>query len=375
MLYNEFQNMHDNLMLSSYYKKLNYQSFETILTNPKNYIKDFLRQGDKLPSELTNYFDSLITSDRSQHTFSIYFLGLYIYYKCNDFKASVDEYLSEINKTILAKSKIPEDRWDPASFGYYWFLVCFFHDLALKSSQNELNYMTTYFDLDNLESIQKKIKCIITELPASDAVPETLMRLSTHYYEYRLNGSSELIDHGFMGGAYHFYDRKKQLKSKLSHCHNAERFSSDELIDNNTNLIWSKYLLDYIHRDVAWIIATHNIWFKKLGIDSFDDYPLELKELFISSPIYTSKSHPLFFLLSLVDMMDFYKFFKDKESYTLEHILKNITIEASDSSLSFSFKSSLEKLTDSYYQKLLDETYRLPYDVLKKDNIITIYFK
>ena len=85
------------------------------------------------------------------------------------------------------------------------------------------------------------------------------MDIGINYYESRLNGTNEKIDHGFLGGAYYFYDRKKQLKDRLSKTYGIERFSSKEIIDNNTQLVWSKHLLDYIHNDVAWIIATHNI--------------------------------------------------------------------------------------------------------------------
>ena len=375
-LYDVYKRIYDNSELWDYYNGGRDFSFDDILCNPKKFIKGNLDLGEKLPSEAGNNFDKFITLFRAKHTISMYFTGIYIYNNCENIKLYIDTYLNEVRIEMLAKSKIPTEKWNPASFEYYWLLICFFHDFACEASKFKDYGFYKLFNQGSVKGVQIAVNRQLDKLPQNiNTIPNVLQKNCSSYSYFRQDGKDEKIDHGIMGGTYYYYDRKKQLEKQLGRT-DVTKYAQDEVYDSEKNLVWSRYLLDFIHADVSWIIAAHNMWFKKIDDTNKSKYEDEgLKDLIINNPVYQVKDYPLFFLLSFVDAFDIFKFLaNDDEDFDLIDGFKNIQYESDENSLTIKLRGLFKKKTFEYLKKICEEEYRLPILTDYKDDKIIITF-
>lgn len=119
------------------------------------------------------------------------------------------------------------------------------------------------------------------------------------------------------------------------------------------------------------------MWFIKESDSKCNNYKnIKLQGLIVDSPIYTSTDHPLFFLLSLVDTMDFFKFFSEHDGeYNLIECLQDIEMTATEDSIEIKFKGNLMDKNYAFLQKLTEQEYWLPINVEYDRNIIIVKFK
>lgn len=367
--YKVFKEIHNKYPNWGYYHRIKDLDFDDIVDNPVDFIRMYLSLGDKLPTNLQDEFNNLVTPYRAKHMVTMYFTGIYIYKNYKHLKGFIDNYLEKVRIRILAESEIPIEKWNPATFEYYWFLICFFHDFALEASEK-------HNALDRLGVTELDFQSINIAIPYdSEVIPTVLYENCMNYYSYRYKGAREYYDHGILGGVFYYQNRKNQYEERISSTKKSiHRFSNKEILDSDKNLIWSEFLLKYIHSDIAWIIAAHNMWFCKKNSDRSEEYiKFNLGDLIIEKPIYLSEEYPLFFLLLFVDTLDVFKYLSSKvRELTYSEYLHKVDIRNENRVIKINFLDDFSKYAEEFYTKMKSEEYWLPIHISKNKNIIEL---
>jgi len=111
-----------------------FRNLDDILNNPGEFVKKYLLKGSKEP-EFYEYLDRPEFKYRLTHTVSIFFLGVILYNEVDFLKKCIDKYLISLELEIIEKD--PHHECIELPFSYYWFLVCFYHDLGYFSLRND----------------------------------------------------------------------------------------------------------------------------------------------------------------------------------------------------------------------------------------------
>lgn len=258
----------------------------------------------------------MFSEKRIYHTISIFFWGLVLYYNISVLKKRSDQYIEKIDKRIITVTKIPRDKLDSTNFIYYWFLICFFHDLAyFIEEDNEKNIK--FFGVEGNTKIKDKVLEVLNQNLLKDRkdttiVPKLLIDNCGKYLKYRYEFKhTEKLDHGILGETYFYYSIEEKLhhlndlyEKNYKNDKNIEYFSGLECRDKSKNLLWSKYILNEIQYDISMLICSHNIYFGKNGESNVKYEEYNIKDLVIDKPIYNYSDYPLYFLMVLVDTID-----------------------------------------------------------------------
>jgi len=299
------------------------------------------------------------------HTVSIFFLGIILYHKVKFIKKCVDRYLISLEIKIIEKD--PNHEFVKVPFKYYWFLVCFYHDLGYFSLKNE---GVNLFNHDTWEGREFEVRTILEKIKGlGHGIPDFIMNNSFKYLDYRKeqfinDESDEPIDHGFLSGTYYYYNREKKFKEIFSSIENRYK---DRCVENE--LHWSKYLLEVVHPSISWNIISHNVWFKK-EIEGTGYRDKGMNDLISNHPKVVISEYPLYFLLSLVDTIDFVKSFINLNDFDIDWVtntrtvLENVSFEKTTTSNSF--RIQLEGYDrDQFYLKMKKNEYWLGFRVEK----------
>jgi len=245
-----------------------------------DFIGNYFRHAQKYSQEVEDGLDYLLNHDpqRLRHIVSTFFLGLALYHDDN---LSFHQCVLEQLRRFQVFSNIEREELD-RQFAYIWFMITLFHDLGYLC---EKDYMP--FD----EQLYGH------EIPFSNSVPRRYRDVITPYLNYRHNK-----DYGICAGL---------MFDKVLCETRANRYYL-----GGSPLNWDPGL-DEVYHHVAWMIMSHNIWWKR------DTYPMEeLREYRVaglSNLILHSKKlksdvyswypirygfHPIFFLFCLVDTIE-----------------------------------------------------------------------
>ena len=245
-----------------------------------NFIGDYFRHAQKYSQEVKDGLNYLLNQDpqRLRHIVSTFFLGLALYHDGNlSFHQSVSEQLCRFQ----VFSRIEGEKLD-RQFAYIWFMITLFHDLGYLCEKGCIPFdKQRYYH----------------EIPFCNSVPRKYRDLISPYLNYRHDK-----DHGICAGL---------IFDKVLCETRANRYYL-----GGSPLDWDPGL-DEVYHHVAWIIMSHNIWWKR------DTYPKEelqeyrvagLSNLILSSQklksgIYSGYPirygfHPMFFLFCLVDTIE-----------------------------------------------------------------------
>lgn len=344
----------------AYYEK--FREDKTIIYSPVDYVKSVLECGDKDFSILG------IDQHRYTHTASIYVLGLMLYKNIDNLKCSIDQFI-DTNVDEMYNE-----------FLYYWFLICFIHDMGYIIVKS-VNLDWDIWNTRDKSKITEKVLNKVNELQTTDfgVVPSEIKKNILKYHEYKKTRTDEFVDHGFFSGAYFIDDRQTKFNRKLRngdlHC-----IGNGEYIDSITYLKWSKDILNGIQSKVAEIVIGHNVYYQKPRTSDATKYrKLGLHDLITNTPKYTYRQYPLYFLMQLVDTIDFYKYFKSASNYTIDEaygkIIEDIDFYFEKDSLSMKFVNFNKEIIEMYWKYLLKQRYWLPIKVTKKNQIINICFQ
>lgn len=248
--------------------------------NSKQFIREFLEYSNKT-KDIYDVLE-LIEPYRNLHVVTDYFLGIFIYENNRKVKMSID---NQIKKSIPSEN-ISFDN----SFKYFWFLICFYHDVGYyyENNSNLINSLSTIEkDLGITDSLHKLL-----------GVPKVYHNVKNKYLKYRLV-ECNVYDHGIIGGML-FYDRLLKIYKYYKKMHGQNSFT-------HNGLFWSDSMIKYFQL-IASIVFTHNIWFKNTDTDSnvniYSHYGLDKLIISNSSRKVSLERHPLLFLLGLVDSIE-----------------------------------------------------------------------
>ncbi len=277
---------------------------------------------------------------RTQHSFSIYLLGIYLMKIIVDNVSLKDKIISQFTSI----SNVNDQR-----ISFYWFLTTLYHDVGYYFENNpkyidySLNrirkmnwtglklyqdsykvdlrtkllrwnsfskYINRNFDLKRftLESINKG-KVIYNY----ETMIDNDKTLVEKYYNYCKDRFGK-INHGITGGEMLFsYLEESFLKAYekkfVEAIFDAKEIPKIEYFTDD-NLIWQIELFD-VYRLISDVIITHNVW----GVPKEED-SMYYKEYGLTDLKYFQKKislkNPLLFVLCLVDAIDPYKFFSDR---------------------------------------------------------------
>lgn len=307
---------------------------ENILNKPESFITAYLNAGNKLLPEINNII-RMLSKKRLQHTVSIFLLGLVFYNENDKIKFEINKYLDTTRNEIQF-----QDFNIKYNFTYWWFLICFIHDIGYAYNKN--NQKLKLFDTKDSNVIESKVKEELTKIDkyAKNSVPEKIENNWEKYLEYRKNEENNKIEHGILGGAYYIYTLDNITKKKLQN-----EFKIDE-----KGLFWSKDWLDKVHKPIAWIIVAHNIWYKNENCDNIKEYKdNNLHNLIINEPIIELSKYPLYFLLCLVDSLDPVKFLMTKDETEVLTLLKNTYFELNEKNeMRIEFRNEYKKYNNCY---------------------------
>lgn len=344
-LMKHFEELLKDKKIWQYYDDMNISDdIGSIFDDPKDFIKEYLDIGDKLTLELKDIMIELsqVNPGRLKHTVAIYFLGILLYSKCISIRKHIDLYI---------KKKEEEVHSTNISFNYYWFLICFIHDIGYSFKHQNPVASFEIFGTTGSASIEKEVVRILEKMEGCDIIPRGVVSSWNNYLNYRKSdeNNGERIDHGILAGAYFYYALKELYLQKKVNNENKEEF-----IDNN--LFWSVKMLKNVHMPIAWIIVAHNMWYcnkncaTKKDIKKYED--AGLNDLIIDKPIVNLKKYPLYFLLCLVDSIDPVKFLNNKGENDIESILSNTELEINNNEVKLNFLGDFEKYNPCCQQNL-----------------------
>jgi len=271
-----------------YSKQCKWDSYEAIHKNPVAFIEEYIKIGSK-----TMDLSFLKTDEglsKANHIISIYFLGLYVYAKNSTIKQKIDKWLSTAYNALLEKGVNCN-----MNFSFVWFMTCFYHDH--KKDEETCNNQS---DNDITKSLDE-----IFDNNKNPLFPSIFnKKLVLKYHNYRLNKCT-VKDHGIYGGIA-YWDK---MKGSFEEVKSTGTMIGKDIYKDNKGRLWSKSILEIIHKNVAKSIIMHNIWFCKKDADSTDVEKYRrcgLSDLIIDSPLITTE-HVFLFLLEFIDAIDIVK--------------------------------------------------------------------
>jgi hypothetical protein len=380
-LFDVFNQFLSNKPKWDYYGKMygNY-NLQMIFENPGEFIIKYLHNGEKTPEkELKDFFKDPEFKKRVSHTVSIFFLGLSLYYKLPIIRKEIDKYLKELKKKVHDCD--PSDSPIDLPFSYYWFLICFYHDLGyfvMSKRNGEFKLFNGKKDWDNVE------KTIIEKIGQIQSlgikISPIIKNSCINYLKYRRKhpskfGPIENIDHGFISGISFYFQRETKFQEF------SELFPDQDHFVHK-GLHWSKHLLEQVHSSISWNIISHNVWYLPKNIPESNIELFKTKNLYVKyelndlilktdEPPVKISDFPMYFLICLVDTIDPVKMFINWDSVTVEKetldILRDIEFEKNKPS-SFHFKFNGRLDSNHFYSELKKNEYWLGMKVDELDN-------
>ena len=252
--------------------------------NSKQFIREFLAYSNKV-KDIYDVLE-LIEPSRNLHIVTDYFLGILIYESNIRIKRSIDNQI----KKIIPPGNVSFDN----SFKYFWFLICFYHDVGYyyENNSDSINSLST---MENELKIENKIQYLL-------GVPKLFQNIKNKYLLYRLENFN-CYDHGIIGGML-LYDRLIKVYKYYKN-----NFGNGQNSFLHNNLYWSDSMFKYFQL-IASVVITHNIWFKNEASNSlteiniYKDYRLDKLIISDTTRAISLDRHPLLFLLSLVDSIE-----------------------------------------------------------------------
>ncbi len=247
----------------------------------KDIIINLLRSSQKDDLPINDLFD-ILDEVRLRHIVFCYLYGCYIYNTENAIKNSLNRSISK----VWPSKKNPKSR-----FLLSWLLICLFHDVGYAIEKNQDCKMNMGLVLDNycLGNIWD-LKCPIdtTLPPFPNNFPICYMNILPKYDQYRkisgiFKDKRPTYDHGIYGGII----LHKALEKM------PEKFGMPP-----------KY-----YEYVVWVIMCHNMWFAQNVNAEYIYKLLGMDSLCVSRGGYqiSAERHPLLWLLSVVDNIEFTK--------------------------------------------------------------------
>lgn len=285
--YNEIMN---NTKLWQYYSQMpDIGDLQFTESYCRRFINTYLQTGLKcrIPSKMPKC--------RVLHTVSVFFLGLFLYYKVFDYISTRDI--------------------ERSSFIYYWFLTCFYHDCGYVFECRSRKWSMTD------KSLMDKLEAILPSLPSSlDFLRDS--HLVYNYFLYR-----KKKDHGIGGAIKMFNDSQNNhdnLVSKMQADYSSEDHASFIFPGTNIHLNQAGFYLP------AATIAIHNIW---MGNENDEErYREACLEPLINRKFVFCKDALLFWVLQISDTIEPikklpYNMLSDADE--IELLLKSIDIKCS----------------------------------------------
>jgi hypothetical protein len=250
--------------------------------NSKIFIQDFLEYSNKT-KDIYDVLES-IEPKRNLHIIIDYFLGIYFYESNSLIKELID---NQIDKYTPSEGSSFDN-----SFSYFWFLICFYHDVGYCYEQNIIR-------INSLLTLKNELN-LNHDLPSLIGVPDIYQNVNDNYLRYRLE-ISKVYDHGIIGGRL-LYDRLIKVYDYYKDTHGSGK---DTFLYKK--LVWSNQMLEYFQL-IASVIIVHNIWFvnKNSSSDVFVYKKYHLDKLIISDSMreISLEKHPILFLLCLIDSIE-----------------------------------------------------------------------
>lgn len=273
--------------------KWNYYGFHA-LTNPfvapeidnsRKFVELFLEYSNKTD----RIIDDLRLSDptRFLHIVTNYFIGILLYEENEKIRSAIDTQIRKITPS--------EDVSIDNSFKYFWFLICFYHDVGYCYENNNNDTIKSLKTINSDLRIKSRLKKLL-------GVPKIFQNIGLKYLTYRLRCFG-VFDHGIVGGML-VYDRLIKIFRHYQKTYGNMKKSFDY-----KNLRWSESMFPYF-RLIASVIFTHNIWLKNVNVDPKSEINLYmyygLDKLVITNSRRTISlyRHPMLFLLGFVDSIE-----------------------------------------------------------------------
>lgn len=324
-----FENHPDLLTIQQIFENNDYEKF----------IRDYFHRAGK-DNIFTDYFefkdnDDLIT--KSQHTVSIFFLGILIY--------------NSIKKLEVPPLNRIQSRYE--FFPFIWFLTCLFHDYGYEYEKNSKKNLEKIWDINSLKIIFKIKYDLLKE--EVKYVPTDIFQSINKYFLYKRFIRKE-IDHGIVAGIY-YYDQLVKNRIKQHKKSNNKQF-------------WKKDL-EKQYALAGATIAIHNIWFpKKKDEKKYNLFELDkLKR----KPI-TLKEAPLLFLLGLVDTIDPVKLFCENGE-NIKDVLNGILIDFDTDEIKIGISGKPKLCLPKLFNKCKGLTKWLDVKIECKNKLISIKLK
>ena len=271
----------------------------------ENKIQKFFElTGKERPSN--SLLQNLPTIDvkRKQHIYNIFFLGIAIYNDSAIIKDNIDRELDKYQKALRAHCD--------SRFPFVWFLIALYHDLGYSIEKKKSSQYQSYENLIEENG----------NLGRRDGVPELYESMIKRYFEYRMSGiykGEKKKDLGIVAGHAMYHDLCEIRSEKKKTCKKA--------------LLWVKDL-EEIYNLAAWVVTCHNMFFANAD-DICNICRYERAHLFgLMKEPQEYKIHfhdfPLFFLLCLVDNIEFVKRQDDINENSSEDLLQQIEYSLND---------------------------------------------
>ena len=276
-------------------KKWNYYEDDKIKLNNINdsedccnFIKNYLERGAKgidIVNEGLNDLKTLEKSKRIKHIVSAFFLGIILYNKTPYIKDLLDKQIRKV---------IPEDKTVEKEFIYFWFMLCFFHDLGYEYEEKNSDENSDESTKNKEQKVKEEAEKFIEKIGQSCFIPIHLYTSETcqAYYKYR-----KYKDHGLSIGGYLFEELEQ----------NRQKFKNE----GRKDLDFSDRVKELFFQ-IASIVTVHNIWFctKEKQIEKYKRNNLNnlILEMGMNGrpceyPI-SSSEYPLLFFFCLIDTIE-----------------------------------------------------------------------
>ena len=149
-LYDAFDELLSNPKVWAYYSEMPSYNIEAVFKDPKEFILKYLQMGAKNTLELASIINKL-EDERIEHTISIFLLGLLFFERNKKIKLEINAFIKQ--KKEILKVKRPQIKHN---FVYWWFLMCFIHDIGYAyNNRNKKNIkIFNLLDKGEIERIQ-----------------------------------------------------------------------------------------------------------------------------------------------------------------------------------------------------------------------------
>lgn len=357
-LYDLFKEIYEDNSKWDYYEVFthNKPDFEELFTNPdeaKSFILNYIKNGAKDYSPTLNLeYTSILSKERAIHTVSIFFLGVYLYNLDDNNIINKSINIKIKNRVYSVNNKPDKDRIIKVTFAYFWFLICFYHDMVfeIESTPPLISDLFNTILTNNLN---------LSEPIYKDSVPNLYKDIWKNYLYFRL--SCGKIDHGIFGGFLFYNDMEKKYNEAQKNGKQENGFITYK------DLTWSKEILEEVHGYVAWIIIAHNIWYIDKNDRNYSAYKkYNLKKLInVKKRKIGIDNHPLLLLLCLVDTIDPIKCFKE---ISPKEVLANIELSLHKNEIVILFKKKLLENCNKICDNINSMMKWLRIDCLKIEN-------